>query len=326
MRIVVLDGHVLNPGDLSWADLEALGPCEIYERTPPEQVLARARDAEIILVNKVEIRRETLAGLPRLKYVGLLATGYDCVDVEAARQRGVVVANAPAYGTDSVAQMVFAHLLNLAEHVGDHARWVAGGGWTRSSDWCSWEHPLVELAGRTLGIVGFGRIGQATARLALAFGMKVLAFDVAAPVMDNVTAVDLSTLFRRSDAVSLHCPLTPETRQLVNAQRLALMRRTAVLINTSRGALVDERALADALNAEQIAGAGLDVLAIEPPPADHPLLTAKHCYVTPHIAWATQSARQRLLDIVVANVRAYLAGQPRNVVKSVDDQRAGKLQ
>ncbi len=314
MRIVLLDGYVLNPGDLSWAALQALGPCEIYDRTPPEQVVARAGDAEVILVNKVEIRRETMARLPRLKYVGVLATGYDCVDVDAARQRQIVVANVPAYATHSVAQMVFAHLLNLAQHVGDHARSAAAGAWTHSRDFCFWEYPLVELADRTMGIVGFGRIGQATARLALAFGMKVLAFDVASPAMEKVTAVDLDTLFSRSDAVSLHCPLTPQTRQLVNADRLALMKRTAVLINTSRGALVDERALADALNADRIAGAGLDVLAVEPPPADHPLLTAKHCYVTPHIAWATQSARQRLLDIVVANLRAFLAGRPRNVV------------
>ena len=314
MRIVVLDGRVLNPGDLSWAELQALGPCEIYDRTPPQEVLDRARDAEIILVNKVEIRRETMAGLPRLKYVGVLATGYDCVDIEAARQRGIVVANVPTYGTASVAQMVFAHLLNLTQHVGEHARSVAAGDWARSIDWCYWEHPLVELAGRTLGIVGFGRIGQTTARLGLAFGMKVLTFDLAPPAMEGVTAVDLATLFSRSDAISLHCPLTPQTRQLVNAQRLAMMKRSAVLINTSRGALVDEQALADSLNAEQIAGAGLDVLAFEPPPADHPLLTAKHCYITPHIAWATQSARQRLLDIVVANIRAFLAGESRNVV------------
>jgi glycerate dehydrogenase len=318
MRIVLLDGHVLNPGDLSWAELQALGPCEIYGRTSPEQVLARALDAEIILVNKVGISREIIARLPRLKYVGVLATGYDCVDVDAARQRRIVVANVPAYGTDSVAQMVFSHLLNLAQHVGEHARSVAARRWTQSGDWCYWEHPLVELAGRTMGIVGLGRIGRATARLASAFGMEVLAFDVASPAMERVAAVDLSTLFRRSDAVSLHCPLTPETRQLVNADRLALMKRTAVLINTSRGALVDEQALADALNAEQIAGAGLDVLAVEPPPADHPLLTAMHCYVTPHIAWATRSARQRLLDVVVANVRAFLEGRPQNVVNPAD--------
>jgi glycerate dehydrogenase len=318
MRIVVLDGHVLNPGDLSWGELQALGPCEIFPRTPPEQVVARALDAGIILVNKVEIRRETMARLPRLKYVGVLATGYDCVDVDAARQRRIVVANVPAYGTDSVAQMVFAHLLNLAQHVGDHARSVAAGGWTQSTDWCYWGQPLVELAGRTMGIVGLGRIGRATARLALAFGMEVLAFDVAPPAMEKVAAVDLDTLFRRSDAVSLHCPLTPETRRLVNVGRLATMQRTAVLINTSRGALVDEQALADALNAEQIAGAGLDVLAVEPPPAGHPLLTAKHCYVTPHIAWATRSARQRLLNIAVANVRGFLLGRPQNVVDPAD--------
>ncbi len=315
MRIVLLDGHVLNPGDLSWAELQALCPCDLYERTPPEQVLPRAGDAEIILVNKVKLSRETIARLPRLKYVGVLATGYDCVDVAAARERGIVVANVPIYGSDSVAQMVFAHLLNLTQHVGEHARSVAAGTWTRHIDWCYWETPLVELAGKTMGIVGFGRIGRAVARLALAFGMKVLASDVVPPKMENVTAVDLPMLFSQSDVISLHCPLTPETRQLVNAERLSLMKRSAFLINTSRGPLVHERALAAALNAEQIAGAGLDVLSVEPPPADHPLLTAKHCYVTPHIAWATRSARQRLLDVVVANIRAFLAGRPQNVVQ-----------
>jgi glycerate dehydrogenase len=311
----LLDGYVLNPGDLSWDALRALGPCEIFDRTPAEQVVARAAEAEIVLVNKVELTRQVLAELPRLKFVGVLATGYNCVDVAAARQRGILVANIPTYGTTSVSQMVFAHLLNLTQHVAAHARSVADGDWTRSQDWCYWEYPLVELAGLTMGIVGFGRIGQATARLARAFGMQVLAYEISPiPPMDGVRQVDLESLFRESDAVSLHCPLTPETAQLVNASRLALMKPTAYLINTSRGALVDEQALAEALQAGRIAGAGLDVLCAEPATADNPLLKAPNCHITPHIAWATRSARQRLLDIVVANIRGFLEGRPQNIV------------
>jgi glycerate dehydrogenase len=315
LRIVLLDGYVLNPGDLSWDALRALGPCEIYDRTPAEEVVARAGEAEIVLVNKVDLTRQVLAQLPRLRFIGVLATGYNCVDVAAAREQGILVANVPTYGTTSVAQMVMAHLLNFALHVADHARSVAGGGWTRSKDFCYWDYPLVELAGLTMGIVGFGRIGQATARLARAFGMQVLAYEIAPiPPMDGVRQVDLESLFRQSDAISLHCPLTPETAQLVNAPRLALMKPTAYLINTSRGALVDEPALAAALHAGRIAGAGLDVLSSEPPRSDNPLLAAPNCYVTPHIAWATRSARQRLLDIVVANIRGFLAGRPENIV------------
>ena len=312
---MLLDGYVLNPGDLSWEELQALGPCEIYDRTPAEEVVARAGEAEIVLVNKVDLTRQVLAQLPRLKYVGVLATGYNCVDVDAAREQGILVANVPTYGTTSVSQMVLAHLLNLTQHVAAHAQSVAGGGWTRSKDWCYWEYPLVELAGLTMGIVGFGRIGQATARLARAFGMQVLAYEISPiPPMDGVRQVDLESLFRESDAMSLHCPLTPETAQLVNAPRLALMKPTAYLINTSRGALVDEQALAEALREGRIAGAGLDVLSTEPPSADHPLLAAPNCHITPHIAWATRSARQRLLDIVVANIRGFLEGRPQNIV------------
>jgi glycerate dehydrogenase len=315
LRIVLLDGYVLNPGDLNWDALRALGPCEIYDRTPAEEVVARARDAEIVLVNKVDLTRQVLSQLPRLKYVGVLATGYNCVDVEAARERGVLVANVPTYGTASVSQMVLAHLLNLTQHVAAHAQSVAGGGWSQSKDWCYWEYPLVELADLTMGIVGFGRIGRTTARLALAFGMQVLAYEVT-PIaaVDGVRQVDLETLFRQSDAISLHCPLTPDTHQLVNAPRLALMKPSAYLINTSRGGLVDEQALAEALEGGRIAGAGLDVLSTEPPSPDNPLLKARNCCITPHIAWATRSARQRLLDIVVANLRGFFAGQPENVV------------
>jgi glycerate dehydrogenase len=314
MQIVVLDGYALNPGDMSWTNLEALGPCRVYDRTLPAETVARAAPAEIVLVNKVKISREIIAQSPRLRYIGVLATGYDIVDVAAARERGIPVCNVPDYATQSVVQMVFAHLLNLTLHVADHARGVAAGRWSRSPDFCYWDFPLVELAGLTMGVVGFGRIGRATAQVALAMGMNVLPCDKTAAASPGVRFVELDELFRRSDVVSLHCPLTPETHHLVNAGRLAMMKQSAYLINTGRGPLVDEPALAAALRAGQIAGAGIDVLSIEPPPADHPLLTAPNCYITPHIAWATRAARVRLLDVAVANVRAFLAGTPQNVV------------
>jgi glycerate dehydrogenase len=315
MRCAVLDGYTLNPGDLSWSALEALLPCTIYPRTPPGEVVERARDAEVVLVNKVVLSAPVLGQLPRLRYVGVLATGYNCVDVSEARRRGITATNVPVYGTQSVAQTVFAHLLHYTQSVALHAQGVAAGRWTQAADWCYWERPLIELAGRTMGIVGFGRIGRATAALARAFGMPVLACD-AQPLEsgDLGTGVDLDTLFRDSDVISLHCPLTAQTRHLVNRQRLASMKTTAYLINTSRGALIDEPALAEALNAGRIAGAGLDVLSEEPPPADHPLLRARNCTITPHVAWATREARQRLLDTAVENVRAFLAGHPQNLV------------
>ncbi len=316
MRIVVLDGYTLNPGDLSWADLEALGPLTVYDRTPPAETAARAAAAEIVLTNKTVLSREILLRLPQLRYIGVLATGYNNVDVDAARQRHIPVSNVPDYGPASVAQMAFAHLLNLTQHVAQHARSVAAGGWSRSLDFCYWDVPLCELAGLTMGIVGFGRIGRTAALVARAFGMNVLAHDVAPPgeLPEGVQFVGLEELFRQSDVVTLHCQLTPATDKLVNAQRLAMMKPSAYLINTARGPLVDEAALAEALNAGRLAGAGLDVLSTEPPPADNPLLTAKNCYITPHIAWATRAARQRLLDTAVANLRAFLAGTPQNVV------------
>jgi glycerate dehydrogenase len=316
MRIVVLDGYTLNPGDLDWSALEALGDCQVYPRTPPERVVERAQQAEIVLTNKTVLSREVLAQLPSLRYIGVLATGYDVVDIAAARQRGILVTNVPAYATRSVAQMVFAHLLNLTQRVADHAQSVRAGDWTRCPDFCYWNSPLIELAGRTMGLVGFGRIGRETGKLARAFGMNVIFYDIrpAAIPPEEGRAVDLDTLFRESDVISLHCPLTPDTQGLVNRARLGLMKPTAFLINTSRGPLVDEAALADALNAGRIAGAGLDVLRVEPPRPDNPLLTAKNCFITPHIAWATRAARARLLESVVANVRAFLAGQPQNVV------------
>jgi glycerate dehydrogenase len=316
MHIVVLDGYTLNPGDLSWDELEALGSCEIHDRTPVDQVVPRAADAEILLTNKTVLSRTVIEQAAKLRYIGVLATGYNVVDVEAARERGIPVTNVPTYGSRSVAQMVFAHLLNLTQHVDHHARTVVDGRWTASDDFCYWDYPLVELAGQTMGIVGFGRIGQATAQLAVAFGMEVLACDTVEPpgVPRHVKMVDLETVFRESDVVSLHCPLTPETERLVNEERLGLMKTSAFLINTSRGPLVDEPALAEALSSGRIAGAGLDVLAIEPPVSDNPLLGLKNCYVTPHIAWATKAARARLLATVVENVKAFLDGRPQNVV------------
>jgi glycerate dehydrogenase len=316
MHIVVLDGYTLNPGDLSWDELKRLRTCQVFDRSRPEEVVPRASEAQIVLTNKVVLSREVIGRLPRLSYVGVLATGYNIVDVEAARERGIPVTNVPTYGTQSVAQMVLAHLLNLTQHVGHHADTAAQGRWTTCPDFCYWDYPLVELAGLTMGVVGLGRIGRATARLALAFDMKVLACDPVPPpdMPEAVELVELDALFRLSDVVSLHCPLTPETQQLADRRRLALMKPSALLINTSRGPLVDDQALAEALNSGRIAGAGLDVLCTEPPPRDNPLLHAKNCFITPHIAWATKAARERLLRSVVENVRAFLDGTPQNVV------------
>jgi glycerate dehydrogenase len=314
MQIVVLDGYTLNPGDLGWAKLEALGPCKVHDRTPPAELLARAAEADILLTNKIEISRAVIGALPRLRFIGVTATGFNIVDVAAARERNIPVCNVPDYATQSVVQMVFAHLLNFTLHVADHARGVSAGRWSRCPDFCYWDSPLVELAGLTFGIVGFGRIGRAAAQVALALGMNVLACEKNAVAYPGVRFVELDELLRQSDVVSLHCPLTPETQNLVNAERLATMKRSAFLINTGRGPLVDERALAAALHAGQLAGAGVDVLTMEPPPADHPLLTAPNCTITPHIAWATRAARARLLDVTAANVQAFLQGTPQNVV------------
>jgi glycerate dehydrogenase len=315
-RIIVLDGYTLNPGDLSWALLQTLGTCEIYERTAPAELLSRAAGAEILITNKVVLSREDIGRLPTLRYIGVTATGYNIVDTTAARERGVTVTNVPAYGTCSVAQHTLALLLELTQHVGAHAESVRAGEWTRAKDWCYWKTPLIELDGLNMGIVGYGRIGQAVARLAEAFGMRVLlsSRQRQLELPRNVAVVELDHLFRTCDVLSLHCPLTEETRQLVNAKRLAMMKPTAFLINTSRGPLVDEVALAAALNNGRLAGAALDVLAMEPPVAENPLLTAKNCLLTPHLAWATQAARARLLQVAVDNVDAFLGGKPKNVV------------
>jgi glycerate dehydrogenase len=308
MNIVVLDGYTLNPGDLSWDALRELGSCEIYDRSAPDEIVPRSTSAEIVLTNKVKLNGEYMSSVPTLKYIGVTATGYNIVDVAAARERKVIVTNVPTYGTQSVAQMTFALLLELTQHVGHHAQSVREGRWTRSPDFCYWDYPLIELDGLTLGIIGFGRIGKMVGQLAEAFGMKVLTHSRKQPV------AEMETLFRRSDIISLHCPLTPQTEHLVNEKRLAWMKPTAFLLNTSRGPLIDESALAKALNEGRIAGAGLDVLAVEPPTADNPLLRAKNCLITPHIAWATRAARSRLMEAVVENVRAYLTGESKNVV------------
>ncbi len=319
MNIVVLDGYTLNPGDLTWKGLEALGSCTVYDRTPPEEVVPRVKDAEIVLTNKTLLFSDVIKQLPKLKYIGVLATGYNVVDIELTRQLGIPVTNVPAYSTRSVAQLVFAHLLNLAHHVGAHSETVKRGKWASNIDFCYWDTPLIELVGLTMGIIGFGRIGRATAKLSLVFGMKVIAYDVVTPTSmpEGCQFVDLEDIFRSSDVVSLHCPLTPKTQNIINRERLELMKKTAFLINAGRGPLVDEEALAQALNNEEIAGAGLDVLSSEPPEKDNPLLKAKNCFITPHIAWATRSARQRLLKVVVDNVAAFLAGNPQNVVNEV---------
>ncbi|MAE60709.1 MAG: glycerate dehydrogenase [Planctomycetaceae bacterium] len=316
MRIVVLDGYTLNPGDLSWASLEALGDCTVHDRSTPDQVVPRAAGAEIVLTNKVEISDAFMAELPDMKYIGVLATGYNIVDITAAHRRDIVVSNIPTYGTDSVAQMVFAHTLNLVQRVAQHSDSVKAGDWSRVPDFCYWQTPLIELADLTMGIVGIGRIGGTVARIAQAFGMNVIAHDPFAPqAPSGVIMVELDELFATADVVSLHCPLTPENTNFVNADLLAKMKPTAFIINTSRGPLIDAHALADALNRDVIAGAGIDVLPVEPPPADHPLYAAKNCFITPHISWATRAARSRLMDVGVDNARAFLDGNPQNVVK-----------
>ncbi len=316
-KIVVLDGYTLNPGDLDWAPLHAVGDCSIHDRTPREQVVERAADAEIVLTNKALVLRDAIERLPKLRYIGVLATGYNVVDTAAAKERGIPVTNVPGYGTASVAQHVFALLLELTQRTGHHAQTVRDGRWSACPDFCYWDFPLLELAGRTLGIVGYGEIGRAVARIGLAFGMKIIASTrTPRAATDGVEFVAVEELFRRSDVVTLHCPLTEQTRGLVNPARLSLMKPTAFLINTGRGPLVVEADLAAALNSGRIAGAGLDVLSTEPPPASNPLLTAKNCLITPHIAWATREARARLLGRAVGKLRAFLAGQPRNVVNA----------
>lgn len=316
MKIVALDGYAANPGDLSWDELKALGECVIYDRTAPEEVLERAADAEVVLTNKVVITAEMMAALPQLKYIGVMATGYNIVDIDAARERGIIVTNIPSYSTDSVAQMVFAHILNIAQQVQHHSEAVHQGRWTASKDFCFWDTPLIELRGKKLGIVGLGHTGYTTARIAIGFGMEVYAYTSKSSFQlpPEIKKMELDQLFSECDVISLHCLLTDKTRELVNAARLKLMKPTAILINTGRGQLVNEQDLADALNNGQIYAAGLDVLSQEPPKADNPLLTARNCYITPHIAWASAAARERLMGILLDNLKGYMEGKVINNV------------
>ncbi len=319
MKIVVLDGYALNPGDLSWDALRAMGELQVFDRTADDQIVARAQDAEIVLTNKTRLSAQILRQLKKTRYIGVMATGYDIVDVEAARELKISVTNIPTYGTASVAQFTFALLLELCHHVALHSEAARAGEWSRSADFSFWKTPLVELAGKTIGIIGFGQIGRRVAEIAVAFEIRVIAADaVRRPVPDwpNFRWCEVDELLPQADVVSLHCPLLPQTRGIINAKTLAMMKPGAFLINTSRGPLVIEQDLADALNNGRLAGAAVDVLSSEPPSPDNPLLRAKNCIVTPHIAWASKEARTRLLDTAVANVRAFLDGHPVNVVNS----------
>lgn len=311
MKIVVLDGYTLNPGDLSWEKLEKLGEITVYDRTAPEDVITRIGDAPVILTNKVVIDRKIMTSCPTLKYVGVLATGYNVVDIAAAHELGITVTNIPAYSTDSVAQMVFAHILNITNDIAKYADEAKIGKWSANPDFCYWNKPIIELANKTLGIVGLGNIGMAVARIALAFGMKVLAATSKpqSTLPDGITAGTVQDVLKNADIISLHCPLTDNTREMINSESIKTMKRTAILINTGRGPLVNEQDLAIALNNEEIVAYGTDVLSIEPARTDNPLLKAKNCYITPHIAWATTEARTRLMTIAVENVRQFIAGE-----------------
>lgn len=321
MRIVVLDGFVLNPGDNPWTALEALGEVTVYDRTAPEEVVERAKDAEILLTNKVRFDAALLAQLPRLRYIGVLATGYEIIDTAAAAQQGIVVTNAPGYSTDSVAEQVFGLLLGFFRRVELHDAAVKSGRWTAGPDWCFWNSTQQELSGKTLGIIGFGNTGRRVAELAHAFKMPVLAYNPRPkePLGPSFTGASfnfagLDEVFAQSDIVSLHCPLRPETRNIANAERLAAMKPGSYLINVGRGGLADEQAVADALHSGHLAGAAFDVISTEPIKADNPLLKAPNCLITPHVAWATLSARKRLTALVADNVRAFLNGTPVHVV------------
>lgn len=316
MNIVVLDGYCLNPGDLSWEEWRALGDLTVYDRTPPDQTVARSQGAEVAITNKTVLDKAVLDAMPRLKYIGVLATGYNIVDVQAARARGIPVTNVPTYGTDSVAEHTFALILEHCRNVGLHSRLVREGEWTRCPDFCFWRTPLIELSGKTLGLIGFGRIGRRVGELGQAFGMKVLACDKVRerPLPGAFEWAESDRVFAEADFVSLHAPLFPDTERIVNRSTLARMKPSAFLINTSRGGLVVDADLAEALNSGRIAGAALDVLSVEPPAADNPLLRATNCIITPHFAWATKEARMRLMRIALDNLRAFLAGKPQNVV------------
>ena len=316
MKIVVLDGYTLNLGERDWEELNELGEVTVHDRTEPDEVIRRAEGAEVVLTNKVVLDRSTIEHLPDLKYIGVLATGYNIIDLNAARERGIVVTNIPAYSTDSVVQMAFAHILNITLRVGHYAHEVHNGVWSAQPDFSYRDTPLIELKGKRIGLVGFGHIGQAMAKVALAFGMKVVVcphkMDTKLP--KEYEKAKLNDVFSTCDIVSLHCPLTPETKEMVNSFRLSLMKQGAILINTGRGGLIDEKALERALLSGKLLGAGLDVLSSEPPSSGNPLLKLKNCFITPHIAWATHEARERLMAQVVENLKAWMNGTPINNV------------
>jgi glycerate dehydrogenase len=314
MKIVVLDGYTLNPGDLSWDDIKNFGDTAFHDRSAADEVIDRLQGADATLTNKVPIDRRTMEALPNLKYIGVTATGFNIVDVHAAQERNITVTNVPAYGTNSVAQATFALLLELTNRVGHHAQTVREGRWNNCPDFCYWDFPLVELAGLNLGIIGYGRIGQQVATIARAFGMNILATPNRSEFKSNVRVMKVEQLLRESDVISLHCPLTPDTKHLLNAERLSLMKKSAFLLNTSRGPLVVEADLAEALHNQRIAGAGLDVLAVEPPVERSPLFSAPNCFITPHQAWATRAARQRLMNVTAENLKAWINKKPQNVV------------
>ncbi len=316
MKIVVLDGYTLNPGDLSWSGFQDLGEVTIYDRTSSEELLERCKGAEALITNKTVLSAEIMDKLPDLKYIGVLATGYNVVDIDAARARGIVVTNIPAYSTNSVVQMVFAHILNITNRVAYYANQDREGRWSRNKDFCYWDFPMSELKDKKIGLIGLGHIGMATAKVAIAFGMQVYAFTSKnkSQLPAEINKLELDDLFKECDIVSLHCPLTDSTKHLVNEERLSLMKSNAIIINTGRGPLIDEQALAKALNNGTIAAAGLDVLSQEPPLADNPLLSAKNCYITPHIAWATIEARTRLMQIAVDNLKGFIENKVINNV------------
>ncbi|GGM74607.1 glycerate dehydrogenase [Dyadobacter beijingensis] len=314
MNIVILDGYTLNPGDQDWAPIERLGNVTIYDRSAKEEIVERAADAEVLLVNKVVLSGETLAQLPNVKYIGVMATGFNNIDIDAARKQGITVTNVKAYGPASVAQQTFALLLAIMNRAETHSQSVFAGDWAASPDFCYWKTPLTELAGKRMGLIGFGDIGSQVANIALAFGMRVIAYRKHPAPADGVKMVSLDEIFTKSDVISLHCPLTEETREIINRDSISKMKRNAIILNTGRGPLIRESDLAEALRDGTIGGAGLDVLSSEPPKADNPLLSAPNCVITPHVAWATFEARQRLLQMVADNLESFQNGNPRNVV------------
>lgn len=322
MKIVILDGYTENPGDLSWEGLEKLGELTVYDRTSydlsgEDKIVERGKDADVIFTNKTPLSREAMKKMPHLKYIGVLATGYNVVDVAAAKEMGIVVTNIPTYGTAAVAQMAIALLLEMCHHVWAHSEAVKNGEWTNNKDWCFWNYPLIELADKTIGIIGFGRIGQSVGKIAQSLGMKVLAYDAHVNKeleSDTLRYTDLEKLLKESDVISLHCPLFDSTKGMINKNSISKMKDGVMIINNSRGPLIVEEDLAEALNSGKVAGAALDVVSTEPIRADNPLLKAKNCIITPHISWAPKESRQRLMDIAVDNLRKFVEGTPVNVV------------